>query len=92
MLHAIRVQEVFVLRFVLSLALLTADLAFAQIRSVVVSGGQNYSSLYRASAWQSVELPMSAVPGLDRSSLSVSAPGLSLKLLGTTVINGGQTL
>ena len=80
------------LRFVLSLALLTAGLASATIRSVVRGGGQNYSSLYRASAWQSVELLMSAVPGLDRSSLSVSAPGLSLKLLGTTVINGGQTL
>lgn len=81
------------LRFALSLTLLTAGLASAQIRSVVVSGGgQTYAALSTAAAWQSVELPIGAVSGLDRSSLSVSAPGLGLKLLGTTVMNGGQTL
>lgn len=81
------------LRFFLSLALLTAGLASAQIRLVVVSGGgQNYAALSTAAAWQSVELPLGAVSGLDRSSLTVSAPGLSVKLLGTTMVSGGQTL
>lgn len=59
---------------------------------MVSGGGQTYSVLSKAAAWQSVELPAGAVSGLDRSSLTVSAPGLSVKSLGTTLVSGGQTL
>ena len=80
------------LKNVLVFALLASAASAQTVVPVVSGGGQNYSSLYRVSAWQSLELPMSAVAGLDRSTLSITAPGLSLKLLGTTVISGGQTL
>lgn len=81
------------LRSTLLFALLVSATSSAQMIAPVVSGGgQTYSSLSTAAAWKSVELPVSTLAGLDRSTLGISAPGLTLKLLGTSVISGGQML
>jgi hypothetical protein len=81
-------------------ALLLLSSAFAQSPSSsfpstqagVIGGGQPYAMLSSGAAWQTIEVPLSDAGTLDRSTLKLTAPGLTLKITGSKASADGRSL
>jgi hypothetical protein len=56
----------------------------------VTGSGQSYAALSSVASWQGIELPVAVLAGFDLGSLIIAAPGLSLKVRGSSAVSDGK--